>query len=405
MSLEFLRDKPEDAFRQSITDLQSINPKFNTGVFETMSVEQIDLVMENLGRRERRIIDESAYGGWITDPLFMEIKMLQDGLSNLREHIETLEETEQLVPGFTYYTDVRQFGKLVEGQTCTYLGENRPAHWINFIDSSPVMKALELLKHGDQNDFRRIYVEMANGRSDSLDDITIEHITESTDTALYEMEAYCDARWDGPWPWEVQAPYKINRLIEEFKQMRQRTMYEMHQTLQGMLREFEEGGQEQFEIVQMVHGMGESVQKMIEQFAKLAGDAMINLRAAVMTQRGDEGAMRVEHGLTSAVNQAADSLARLKVELDNLTSELNVPPDQLGGDMMGGGAGAMGGAPPMGGDPSMGGDPAAAGGDPNAAPMDPNAPPVPAGAGAPPAGPAIPPAAGGLEPERAKKGS
>jgi hypothetical protein len=413
MSLEFLRDTPETAFRQTISDLQSINPKFHPGVFETMSIEQIDMLLDNLTRRERRIIDESPYGAWISDPLFIQIKMLQDGLVNLREHIENLEEIETLVPGFTYYTDVRQFGDRVEGKTCTYLGEGRPSHWINFVDSAPIMKALEVMRHGDIADFRRIYVEMANGRPDGLENVSIEHITESTDAALREMEAYCDARWDGPWPWEIKAPYKINRIIEEYKQMRQQTLYEMHETLANMLREFDQGGQEQFEITSMVRNMSDTVQKMIEQFAKLAGDAMINLRAAVMTQQGDEGAMKVEHGLTNAVNQAADALARLKVELDNLVDQLNVPPDMgglgnggMGGDMGGGPGGDMGGAPggDMGAD--MGGGMGAAGGAPD---MGAGGPGMPANDNMPQGGPAanaapggMPPA-GAMEPERPRK--
>jgi hypothetical protein len=412
MSLEFLHDAPDVAFRQTIAELQSMNPKFDTGLFEVMSIDQIDTLLERLHRRERRIIDESPYGSWVVDPTFVQIKLLEDGLTNLREHIEILEESERLIPGFTYYNNVHQFGDRIEGQTCTYLGENRVSpHWIKFIDSVPIMKALEVVRHGDANDFRRIYVEIADGRPDGLTDIAIEHITESTDAALYEMEAYCNERWEGSWPWETQSPYKINRIIEEYKQMRQQTLYEMHQTLNGLLREFDQGGQEQFEIISMVRNMSENVQAMIEKFAKLAGDAMINLRAMVMTKSGDEGAMKVEHGLTQAVNNCADALARLKVQLDGLTSELDVPPTDLGA--MGGDPGMGGGDPSMGGagDPSMGGgDPSMGGDDPGA---DPNAPPggaappgMPPGGAPPPGGgaapPAMPPAS---PPERPRKSS
>jgi hypothetical protein len=196
------------------------------------------------------------------------------------------------------------------------------------------------------------------------------------------MEAYCDARWEGPWPWEVQAPYRIGRIIEENRTMRQQTLLEMHQILQQMLREMDEGGQESFEITSMVRSMSENVQKMIEQFAKLAGDAMINLRAAVMSRSGDEGAMKVEHGLTDAVNQCADALARLKVRLDQLVSELQVPPSELGMGGMGGAPdqmGGMGGAPDqMGGMPGdeMGAPGAEMGAEPG---MEGGAAPMPGG--------------------------
>lgn len=404
MSLDFLRDLPEVAFQRTISDLRSMNPKIDASVFESMSIAQIDTVIERLSERENRLIDQSPYGTWVTDPAFVQIKMLQDGLANLREHRVVLEKTEVLVPGFTYYTDVRQFGPRLEGQMCLYLGEGRPANWINFIDSVPVMKAFEVVKHGDVGDFRRIYVELANGRADGLSNVSVEHIAESTDHALLEMETYCDARWEGPWPWEVPAPYRLDRVIEEKKYMRQKSLVEMHQILNQILLEFDAAGQESFEIVSMVRGMSENVQAMIEKFAKIAGDAMINLRAAVMTQSGDEGAMKVEHGLTNAVNQAADSLARLKVQLDLLVDELG---NDTGTDLdmgmgmgMGSGMNQMGGAQPNmdGGD--MGNNmPVEPGMEPDMAAGQPGA-----DMGAPaPEMPAPMPPGGGVQPERPRK--
>ena len=380
-----------------------MNKKIDETVFERMSINQIDTLLDRLHEKETRIIDESPYGAWFEDPQFVQIKMLQDGLQNLREYREILEESEILVPGFTYYNGVRQFGKRVEGKVCTYLGENRPANWINFIDSSPILKTLEVLRHGNVGDFRRLYVEIADGRADGLENVSLQHITESTDRALLTMEAYCDARWEGPWPWEVPSPYRIGRIIEENKQMRQQTLTEMHEILNQILREFDEGGQEQFEIISMVRNMSENVQAMIEKFAKLAGDAMINLRAMVMTRSGDEGAMKVEHGLTQAVNNCADALARLKVQLDDLTGQLDIPPQT---DMMnGGGMGAMGGAPGMGAGPEMGGD---MGGGEMGGPAMGAEPPMGGGApgmapeqGAAPGG-AMPPE---MPPERARKRS
>lgn len=385
-----------------------MNPKMDPGLFESMSIPQIDTLLERLQQRERRIIDESPYGSWLEDTTFMQIKMLQDGLSNLREHIEILEETESVVAGFTYYNNVRRFGSRVEGQTCTYLGEGRPANWINFIDTLPIMKALEVVKHGGTDDFRRIYVEIANGRPDALRNISIEHITESTDKALREMEAYCDARWEGPWSWEIQPPYTINRIIEEHRQMRQQSLTEMHHVLNQMLREFDDGGQEQYDIISTTRTMSETVQSMIEKFAKLAGDALINLKAMVLTKIGDEAAMKVEHGLTASVNQAADSLARLKVDIDALVSDLtNHQPTDFG-DMnnMGGGmdmnapdAGGAGGMGGMGGDEMGGADPGADMAPGSMPPANDNAAQMGGAANAMPAMPG----AQNMEPERPRK--
>ncbi len=401
MSLEFLKDTPEIAFRRTIRDLQTMNQKVDESVFERMSIDQIDTVLDRLSEQETRIIDESPYGAWFEDSKFVQIKMLQDGLQNLREYREILEESEILVPGFSYYNSIRQFDRRIEGQTCTYLGEGNPMNWINFIDSAPVMKALEVVRHGDVGDFRRIYVEIANGRPDGLENVSVEHITESTDQALLQMEAYCDARWEGPWPWEVPSPYLIGRIIEENKQMRQQTLLEMHEILNRMLREMDDHGQAQFEIISMARSMSENVQGMIEKLAKITGDAIINLKSMAMATMGDEAAMKVEHGITQPLNQCADALARLKANLDNLVSELenHVPSDlDQGGGMDGS---AMGGDP-MGGDPNadpnaMGGDPSAMGGAP---PMDDGSGGMPGGA--PPAtGSGMPggDGSGGIPPE------
>ncbi len=360
MTLEFLYDSPDVAFRNTIRDLQTMNRKIDEAVFERMSIEQIDTILDRLNEQETRIIDESPYGAWFEDPKFVQIKMLQDGLQNLREHREILEENEFLVPGFTYYNDVRQFDRRVEGQTCTYLGEGNPMNWINFIDSSPIMKALEVVRHGDVGDFRRLYVEIANGRPDGLANVSIEHITESTDQALLQMESYCDARWEGPWPWEVPSPYLIGRIIEENKQMRQQSLLEMHEILNRMLQEMDDNGQAHYEIISMARGMSENVQGMIEKLAKITGDAIINLKAMAMATLGDSAAMKVEHGITQPLNQCADAMARLKANLDNLVNELeNHQPDEL--DQMGMDASQMGGDPTGG---AMGGT------DPN---TDPNA--------------------------------
>lgn len=349
MSLEFLRDTPDVAFKRTISDLQTMNAKIDGSIFERMSIDQIDTLLDRLHEKETRIIDESPYGAWFEDPGFIQIKMLQDGLQNLREYREILEESEVLVPGFTYYNGIRRFGKRIEGQTCTYLGEGQPANWINFIDSSPIMKTLEVIRHGDTGDFRRLYVEMANGRADGLENISVEHITESSDQALLEMEQYCDARWDGPWAWEVQSPYRIGRIIEENKQMRQQTLVEMHEILNGILREFDAAGQEQYEIISMARSMSDGMQAMIEKLAKITGDGIINLKAMVMTKMGDEAAMKVEHGITQPLNQCADAMARLKANLDSLVNDLqNHEPSDLD---------QMGQQPPMGADgmaPDMG---------------------------------------------------
>lgn len=189
--------------------------------------------------------------------------------------------------------------------------------------------------------------------------------------------------------------------------MRKQTVSEMRQLFQYNLQEMYEGSAENFDIMSTTSTMSETVQAMIEKFAKLAGDALINLKAMVLTKLGDEAAMKVEHGLTQSVNNAADALAHLKVDIDALNSDLqgHSAPGLSG---MGGGMGgdpSMGGNPQMGGgDPSMGGDPQMGGGDPSMGgddmgmPANDNAAQMGGGANA-----AMPPPPGTIEPERPRK--
>jgi hypothetical protein len=403
MILQYFHDEPEAAFRSVISELRTMNPKIRTNIFENLSIVQIDNMLDDLLLREKKIIREShPYGSWLMNPLYMQIKMLQEGLTKLREYREELEESEVIVPGFTYYRHVKQFGKRVEGQICKYLGESRPANWINFLDISPVMKVMEVLRHGDANDFRKLYVEIANGRPDGLYNITTEHITESTDQALLKMEQYCDTCWEGPWPWEVSPPFKVTKLIEEKTKMRNKTINEMHYLFQKLLEMNEEGGAEKFEIISYSRSLSEEIQSLIDKFAKIAGETIISFKSQVLTVMGDEAAMKVEHSITAPINQAADALSRLKANVDRLIIELEQHQDS-GLEQTGGmDDGTMSGGDGMGGMPN----------DPNDMMGGPDQGPGAAGgAGGPPppggdmnAGPNMPPGgSSNIMPERAKK--
>lgn len=354
MALDFLRATPERAFRKIESDLKLMRPELNLSSFKRMSSDRLFAEGEKLKQRERELIESLPYGSWYTNDEYMQIKILGEGIKYLAEHKKALEAVEVLAPGYTYYRNVKQFGHRIEGQLCHYLGEGQwGANWINFTDSTPVLKAIELIRHGSPEDFRKIYVEMADGRADALTDLSLDHITESSDDALLMIESYCDSRWDGPWPWEIASPYKLRKIIEDKQAMKQKTLTEMQNELASLLTALNEGEAERFEVLDFAKDMKDKVQSMIENLARLAGEGIINLKDKTRTVMGDETAMKVEHALSAQINTAADSLSKLRVAVEGIISEIEnspLPPEQSG---MGGMGGGLGGPAP-GGDPMLG---------------------------------------------------
>lgn len=337
MSLTFLDESPEVAFRKLEKDLKVAYPTLNLDRFKGMSARKLGEQIEKLEHNEQRFVTEGRYGSWLTNDDYLMTRLLREALEHLKAYKEIKESKEVLVPGFTYYRGTKQFGPILEGKKCLWLGEDRPYNWVNFRQKTAVAKAFEVIRHGSVDDFKNIYVGLADGRADALVNVTESHITESSASALKEIEAYCDKRWSGPWPWEAASPYKLRNKIEEKELMRKLSIQEMKARFDDLLFQLNEGEVEAAEVKLYGRDMVEKIQGMIEDLGKLSGEGVLTLKDMARTAIGDDAASQIEQAVQQPLNQAADMLSKLKVAVDKAVQGLGQ-----------GGMGAPGGMAPGG---------------------------------------------------------
>ena len=373
MALEFLNDTPQRAFRKLERDLMLVNPEAQLGQFKAMTPRSLDLVIESLDGKRANMLSENTYGSWLHSESYVEIQLMKEAVTFLKEYKEGKRDEENLVPGYTYYRTIKQFGEDLVGHRC-FFRENATPLWAPWKINSNVAKALEVMRHGGEEDFRRIYVEMANGRLNALDKVSIEHLTESDTDALQTIGEYCDTRWDGAWPWETPSPYTLRESIEENNEMNLQTINEMQSQFTTLLTALNEDSMDKYEVIAAAEEMASTIEKMVEQVARLGGEGIIKLKNQIRISMGDDAAAQIEDKFLEPVRQAADALSQLQATIlqtvDNLKNTddavsaaggavagagaavdamddgLGSPEDALGGDPMGG---------DLGGDP-LGGD-------------------------------------------------
>lgn len=353
MALSFLNQTPMMAYRRLEADLRQINPRIDLRSYARMTPRKLQERINVLNEKIKAYPRNRVYGSWLSDPKFVETKVLHEALETLHQLKEDRESREVLVPGYTYYKATKQFGSNLVGYRC-YIGEGVKHHWVEFTTQLPVAKALEVIRHGRDEDFRRIYVEMADGRLDGVRKIQIEHITESSKGALKLIEAYCDSRWEGAWPWETRAPSKLHTKIEERKEMREMRLTEMRGHFNALLTRLNEGEMDKYEVISQLKEMSNKIQSMIEDLGRIAGEGLLTMKDQARVTMGDRAAAEVEKALSQPVQQAADVLSQLHVTLENAVKSLSsgqavggvpgadadaslgTPGDALGGDTLGG---------------------------------------------------------------------
>lgn len=337
MALSFLRESPSTALSRLQRDLRVLNPKLNLRRFFNETPSRLDSLIEQIDARRASVFRSARYGSWLTDPGYQQDGMLKEALELIKQMRVAKEAREVLVPDYTYYRGVKQFGPILEGQRCHMVNQTEP-NWIAFRTPIAVMKAIEVIRHGDLEDFRTIYMEHANGRIDGLQRVSIQHISESTQDALKQIESYCDTRWDGAWPWENRAPMKLHTRIEEARNMRKMSVKEMRGRFDHILRVLREGEMEKFEVMTTLNTMIDQLDGMISDLGKLSS-AAIESAAAARALVGDEVASSIESSVTPGISQMSQSLSQMKASLeqarDHIQSgtgggEMNEP--GLGGD-------------------------------------------------------------------------
>ena len=289
-----------------------------------MTPQSLSEEISRLDTKKETIMKSSSYGTWIHDETFVESRLLREALSFLMEYKNEKKQQETLIPGFTYYRKVKINNNILEGQK-VYFRENKVPMWAQFSMPLAVAKAFEVMRHGTEEDFKSLYIEMANGRVDSLNSVTLEHLTESTDEALSLIEEYCDQRWRGPWPWEMPSPYSLRESIEENLTMATKNATEMQLQFDRLISRLNEEEMDKYAVIAAAEEMSSQIEKMVQQIARIGGEGIITLKDQIRLTMGDDAASQIEDKFLEPVRNAADALSQLRATIggtiDNLKNE------------------------------------------------------------------------------------
>lgn len=329
MALEFLNDTPQRAFRKLERDLLLVNPEVRLRQYKAMTPRSLGEALDQLAVKRDTMLAENTYGAWLQSEDFVELQLMKEALTFLKEYKEDRREEENLVPGFTYYRRTKQFGDTLVGHRC-YFRENASPQWVPWKMNQNLAKAFEVLRHGSEEDFRRIYVEMANGRLDALESVALEHLTETDNDSLKAIGEYCDTRWDGAWPWETPSPYTLRESIEEKHEMNLQTINEMQSQFTVLLTALNEESMDKYEVIAAAEEMASTIEKMVEQVARLGGEGIIKLKNQIRISMGDDAAAQIEDKFLEPVRQAADALSQLQATILQTVDNLKGTDDALG---------------------------------------------------------------------------
>jgi len=251
--------------------------------------------------------------------------MTLSAVESLLEYKEGRDRNEPLTTGQTFYMSEKVDGK-VQGFRAHYLGENKISTWVRFEQDERIMKIFEMMNYGDDDDFRKIYFELADGHTmASTSSYLKEHITESSDKALTEMANYCDKRWDGPWAWEARIPIKLFDIIKEHKMTRLEDFRVMFAEEQKMVVE---GEVERSEAILQFNSFNEELSKMIERLGRISGEMLTTGRDRITTEFGEDIFSTIEQSISERLRSAVDGLSSLRAAteetLDNLSNDTGV---------------------------------------------------------------------------------
>lgn len=352
MSLKFLNSTPDRALKKVTRDLVTINPIYVEKIqhLKKLSIRELSEQQVKLEKAAKKKIMESSYGSWLKDDSYVETQLLKEFVILLKEYRQEQVKKTKLVPGYVYYKSTKQFGPILEGQRYYHRdGDNQYRGWTKFSTPIAVAKALEVIRHGTEDDFRKIYVEMADGDVSGLEKVNLRHITESTKSALKDIEEYCDSRWAGPWPWESNSPWLLKVRLEENRKMRNRVINEMHYQFGELLEHLFEDEMDKFELIGKSREMVAHVDKMIADLGKISGES-IEASAAY-----GEHASQLGSTIQQPLNAAAKALSDLKAAVEQAVANIEGGEGSMGGDFdmdddLGSPEDAMGDMPDMGDD-------------------------------------------------------
>ncbi len=360
MALKFLQESPDHVLEKLAADLSFIDSDIDLTEYNNLTLTKLNREIAKIEEALTERRKNSTYGSWLLDEKYTRDTLVIEAIKTIAGQKRSLMREERLIPGMAYYTNVTRFGKTMQGHKCVFT-EAGKAGWMPFRESVSISKALQVMRHGTEADFREIYVGMADGRPDALNTVSMEHIIESSKEALALIEEYCDARWEGPWAWEVEAPEKLKMIIERREERNMQKIEQMQRKFSRMLREFDEGTMNQFEMVAASTEMMARVDSMISDLGKLSSSG-IEVMAQAKSMGDDHMVEPLQQALGEPLNNAVTALTDLKAALTSATNTITGQgptmdtggdPAMDGGDDLGSPGDAMGGDPMMGGDPAL----------------------------------------------------
>ena len=313
--------KPIDRYRALETKLGAMGRDIRD-----FRKKNIDTLREALTILENRIYEtrvNSDYMGFMSDQKYVRDVYTKNALECLIEYKQDRDESVVLVPGMTYYSAKVEDGRVV-GKKCNYLNEST-SFWVQVNEDERIMKAKEVMAWGSDDNFRKIYFELADGKLfENFEKFDIQHITKSSDKALNIIEQYCNTVWEGKWPWEINVPNKLKSIIKENTEMTIKSVREYREEFETLRNSLFEGEIERSELISKLRGHYEDVDNMLEKIGRVAGNLLTDMKENIRSEFGDEAAERIETTLGDRLRSASNELGSLRraweEEIENLAN-------------------------------------------------------------------------------------
>ncbi len=92
MALEFLNDTPQRAFRKLERDLLLVNTEVKLRQYKAMTPRTLGEELDRLNVKRETMLAENTNGAWLQSENFVELQLMKEALSFLKEYKEDRRE-------------------------------------------------------------------------------------------------------------------------------------------------------------------------------------------------------------------------------------------------------------------------------------------------------------------------